>query len=315
MIYFLTILNRLLFVVLIMGTGILAKKLKLISEQGERDLSRVMVDLVWPGLIFSSITRTLRPSDILDNLALPFLCIGVHLMGWVIGSFAARVAGYKGDQRRVFLFQTTMNNFLLMALPFAEFFYPGKGTALLAVANLGSILMLWTVGASTIAGPLNRKELLGNLLSPGMIATVLAILFVLTGWNRSIPPLIAESTAVLGQPTLFMGLFVAGARIYELGFRALKLDRWNLLCGSIRILIVPGLAFLLALSLTGVLPQETLVMFMLVSMTPASVNSVTMAFKYNVDPKHAAEGVVFTHVFGLATMTFFVLLIVHYLAL
>jgi predicted permease len=315
MIYFLTILNRLLFVVLLMGSGILAKRLQLVTEQGERDLSRVMVDLVWPALIFSSITRTLRPPDVLDNFVLPILCMGIHLGGWLIGTIAARVAGYEGDQRKVFLFQTTMNNFLLMALPFAEFFYPGKGTALLAVANLGSILMLWTLGASTIAGPLSRKELLGNIFSPGMIATVVAILFVLTGWNRSIPPLIAESTAVLGQPTLFMGLFVAGARIYELGFRALKLDRWNLLCGSIRILVVPALVFLVALALKGVLPSETLVIFMLVGMTPASVNSVTMAFKYDVDPKHAAEGVVFTHVFGLATMTFFVLLTVHYLVL
>lgn len=315
MIYFLTILNRLLFVVLMMGSGVLAKRLKLITEQGEKDLSRVMVDLVWPALIFSSITRTLRPSDVLDNLALPFLCMGIHLVGWIIGSLVSRAAGYEGDQRKVFLFQTTMNNFLLMALPFAEFFYPGKGTALLAVANLGSILILWTLGASTIAGPLSRKELLGNILSPGMLATVLAILFVLTGWNRSIPPLLAESTAVLGQPTLFMGLFVAGARIYELGFRALKFDRWNLLCGTIRILVVPALAFLFSLALKGILPSETLVIFMLVSMTPASVNSVTMAFKYDVDPKHAAEGVVFTHVFGLASMTFFVLLTVHYLSL
>jgi len=315
MIYFLTILNRLLFVVILMGSGVVAKRLQLITEQGERDLSRVMVDLVWPALIFSSITRTLKPSDVLENLSLPFLCILIHLIGWVLGMGAARLAGYQGDQKKVFLFQTTMNNFLLMALPFAEFFYPGKGTALLAVANLGSILMLWTIGASTIAGPLSRRELLGNILSPGMIATVLAILFVLTGWNRWIPPLIAESTAVLGQPTLFMGLFVAGARIYELGFRALKLDRWNLLCGSIRILVVPFVVFLLSLALRGILPSETLVIFTLVGMTPASVNSVTMAFKYDVDPKHAAEGVVFTHVFGLATMTVFVLLTVHYLVL
>ncbi|GAB4375261.1 MAG: AEC family transporter [Spirochaetales bacterium] len=312
MIYFLTILYKLLLVVLLMGSGALAKRLHLVTEQGERDFSRVMVDIVWPALIFSSITRTLSPPDILENLALPILCIGIHLAGWLIGMVAARAAGYEGDQKKVFLFQTTMNNFLLMALPFAEFFYPEKGTALLAVANLGSILMLWTIGASTIAGPLTRKELLANVFSPGMIATVLAILFVLTGWNRSIPPLIAESTAVLGQPTLFMGLFVAGARIYELGFRALKLDGWNLLCGSIRILVVPALAFLFSLGMRDVLPTETLVIFMLVSMTPASVNSVTMAFKYDVDPRHAAEGVVFTHVFGLATMTLFVLLTVHY---
>ncbi|HOV38246.1 MAG TPA: AEC family transporter, partial [Spirochaetales bacterium] len=108
-------------------------------------------------------------------------------------------------------------------------------------------------------------------------------------------------------------LFVAGTRIYELGFRALRLDGWNILCGSIRLLLVPALMLLLSLVLRPFLSEETLAIFMLVSMTPGSVNSVTMAFKYNVDPQHAAEGVVFTHVFGLLTMTVFVLLIVHVL--
>ncbi|MFQ3621811.1 MAG: AEC family transporter, partial [Spirochaetales bacterium] len=289
--------------------------LSLVTEQGEKDLSRIMVDLVWPALIFSSITRTLKPEDILDNLSLPFLSMVIHLLGWGIGIGAARIAGYEGDQKKIFLFQATMNNFLLMALPFAEFFYPGKGTALLAVANLGSILALWTLGVSTIAGPLSKRELVGNILSPGMLATLVSILLVLARLNESIPPLVAEVTAVLGQPTLFMGLFVAGARIYELGFKALKLDSYNLLCGTIRIVIVPALCFILALLLKGLVSTETLVIFMLVSITPASVNSVTMAFKYEVDPKHAAEGVVFTHVFGLGTMTLFVLLVVHYVAL
>jgi predicted permease len=313
MLYFLTILNKLLLVVILMGSGILAKRMHLVSEQGEKDISQIMVDLVWPALIFSSITRTLKAPDILNNLALPFLCIITHLTGWGIGLVVARFAGYEGDKKKIFLFHTTMNNFFIMALPFAEFFFPGKGTALLAVANLGSILLLWTLGASTVAGPMNRKELIKNIFSPGMIATIVAIVFVLSGWNEYIPPFISESAAALGQPTLFMGLFVAGTRIYELGFRALRLDGWNILCGSIRLLLVPALMLLLSLVLRPFLSEETLAIFMLVSMTPGSVNSVTMAFKYNVDPQHAAEGVVFTHVFGLLTMTGFVLLIVRVL--
>lgn len=311
--YLFSIADKIIFVILLMGTGILAKKMRWISEEGEKDISRLMIDFIWPALIFSSITRTLTPADILSNLWLPVLAMVTHLTGYVLGLFVCRLAGYSGDRRKIFLFHAVMNNFLVMALPFAELFLPGRGAALLAVANLGSIIMLWTLGVTVVAGNLGLAQTVKNVFSPGMIATIGAVALVLTGWSRYIPAMVSDALHIVGQPTLLLGLMVAGTQIYKLGKSALKFDGWNLLVGLVRNILVPGVLFGLALLLRGVVGRDALIIFMLVNITPASVNSVTIAMKYKTAPHLAAEGVVFTHLLAVGTMMGFVALIEKFL--
>ncbi|MCC8189097.1 MAG: AEC family transporter, partial [Planctomycetes bacterium] len=137
---------------------------------------------------------------------------------------------------------------------------------------------------------------------------VVAILFVLTGVQRLVPALALDVTRVLGAPTMVIGLLVAGCQISKLGRKALRFDGWNIAIGVIRNLLVPGLMFLVALALRGRLPTESLMVFCIVAATPGSINSVNLAFKYESDPRLAAEGVIFTHLFALVTMIGFMVL-------
>ncbi len=312
--YLLAITEKVVFIILVMGSGILAKRMKLLSDTGEKDLSMLMVDLVWPSLIFSSITTTLTPRDIIANIYLPLLSVGLHLVGLVLGLFFCRIAGYAGDRRKIFLFHASMNNFLVMALPFASFFFPEKGAALLTVANLGSIIFLWTAGAIVVSGKFSVRENLMMVVNPCLVSTVVAIVFVFTGLNRYVPRILNDGLAVLGQPTLLFGLLMAGTQIYKLGWKALKFDAWNISVALLRNFLVPGVLFLAALLLRGRLSRETLVIFMVIGSTPVSVNSITLAFKYKSSPELAAEGVLMTHIVAVVSMTAYVSLIKLYLS-
>lgn len=307
--YLFSILDKILFIIALMGTGVLAKRRGWITDAGERDLSVLSVDFIWPCMIFSSVSTSLTRDDIVSNLSLPLLIVIMHVAGYLVGLLLCRFTGYSGDRRRMFLFHATMNNFLVMALPFVQFFFPQKGVALLAVANLGSIVCLWTLGVFIIAGSQDFKTTVKNVFSPGMIAIIASILCVVTGINRHIPVLVTDIMHIVGQPTMLIGLMVAGCRIYELGFRALKFDGWNLLVGLSRNIIVPGLAILAALALRGRISDEALVVFCIVGITPASVNSVTLGLKFNTSPELAAEGVIFTHILAIGTMVAYVALI------
>jgi predicted permease len=146
-----------------------------------------------------------------------------------------------------------------------------------------------------------------------MIATVAAVFFVLTGLNRFIPPLLSDAMTIVGQPTLLFGLLIAGTQIYKLGRNALKFDGWNIWVGLVRNILVPGILFGLALMLRGRISREALIVFMCVNITPAGVNSVTLAMKYKTAPHLAAEGVVFTHLLAVGTMMGYVVLIERFL--
>jgi predicted permease len=307
--YLFSILDKILFIILLLGVGVLAKRKGWISDQGEKDLALLSLEFTWPCLIFYSITTQLSVSDILDNLWLPVLCCVVHIVGYGVGLAVCRIMGYQGDRRRLFLFHATMNNFFTLALPFAEYFFPDKGAALLAVANLGSTICLWTLGIFIIAGTPSARQTVALLYSPCLVATFLAAAFVLTGLNRFIPDLILQAMHVTGQPTLLMGLIIAGTQIYKLGLRALKFDVWNILVGLVRNIIVPGLMLGIALLLRGHMTREALTVFMLVGITPSSVNSVTLAMRYDRSAGLAAEGVIFTHLLAIFTMLGYVALI------
>ncbi|MCC8190748.1 MAG: AEC family transporter, partial [Planctomycetes bacterium] len=174
MAYFLSIADKFLFIIILMAAGVLAKRRGWISDTGERDLSVLSVDLLWPCLTFSSIVGDLTYRDVVDNLPLPLLACLLHLTGLGLGLLVCRLAGYTADRRRMLLFHATMNNFLVMALPFVHFLLPEKGTAMLAVANLGSILFLWVVGAPLISGGQGWRGTVRGIASHGMIATVVA---------------------------------------------------------------------------------------------------------------------------------------------
>ena len=308
-----SIVDKILFVILLMGTGVLAKKMKWISDAGEKDLSLLMVDFVWPALIFSSIVTTLTADDILSNILLPFMSVFIHVIGYILGLIICRITGYTGDRRKIFLLHATLNNFFVMALPFAQFFYPEKGAAFLAVANLGSVILLWTLGVSIVAGSVGMKATVKNILTPGLIATFAGVFFVLTGLNKYIPSLISDCLITVGQPTMLFGLMIAGTQIYKLGKKALKFDAWNIVVGLSRNILIPAILFALALPLRGIVSSEALTIFLIASITPASVNSVTLAMKYNSAANLAAEGVIFTHILSIITMVGFVVLIEYFI--
>lgn len=307
--YLYSILDKILFIILLLGVGVLAKRRRWISDQGERDLALFSLEFTWPCMIFYSIVTQLGVSDIIDNLWLPVLCAFVHVVGYGVGLIVCRAMGYQGDRRRLFLFHATMNNFFTMALPFCEFLFPDKGAALLAVANLGSTICLWTLGIFIMAGAQSVRQTVKLLYSPCLVATVAAALFVLTGLGGRIPGLILNTLHTIGQPTLLLGLVIAGTQIYKLGFRALRFDTWNILVGLVRNILVPALMLAVALALRGYMTREALTVFMLVAITPASVNSVTLAMRHERSAGLAAEGVIFTHLLAVFTMLGYVALI------
>ncbi len=302
-----------MFIILMMGMGILVKKTRLVSTAGDRDISRLMIDFTWPALVFASINTSLSAADIVNNLALPVFSIALHLLGFLIGSAVCAFTDYSGNRKRVFLFHATMNNFLVMALPFAQLFLPTKGTALLTVSNLGSTLVLWTLGVALMAGKADTKAMMKLVFSPVMVCTFVSVVFVLTGINKLIPKIFYDVGKEVGNSTLFLGLLIAGTQISKMGFGALKFDKWNILVGLVRNIIVPSIVFGLCLLFEGSIPREAMIILMLVSIAPASVNSITLALRYDSDPELATEGVLFTHLLAIPTMLGFLFLIDRFL--
>lgn len=79
--YLFSIIDKIFFILLIMSTGMLSKRLNWLTDQGEKDLGNLMIDFFWPSLIFTSVVTTLNVDDIMSNITLPLLCFLIHIVG------------------------------------------------------------------------------------------------------------------------------------------------------------------------------------------------------------------------------------------
>lgn len=308
------ILEKLAVLFLLIGAGGIVRKAGLISEEGESVVSTLLVDLFWPALIFTSITMNLTRDDILRNISLPVFAALTIVTGGGLGLIGVKLMKYQGVRRRSFLFQSMMNNFVFLVLPFAVLFFPERGAGLLFVHNLGIILLLWILCVPVLQGETRDKEkdlLIGLLKNPGIIATISAIILVLTGINTRLPAAITITMDYLGAPTMAIAMLVAGSRIAGTGLKAVRVDPWNLLIALIRLVLVP--LILLGLSLlvweAGWAGPETLMIFMLVNIVPVGVFSVSLANKYKASPELMAQSVALTHVIGAGTMLAWLLIL------
>lgn len=304
------ILEKIGFIILLMASGGVAKHFKLLRGETEEDLGKLFTNLFWPCLILFSIGSKLEAVDIAGNLLLPVTALATALIGLGIGAAAVAIGRTRGDRRTIFLFHSTFNNFSFMVLPLAMALLPGKGAGLLFISNIGFILLIQSLGIILLKGRQSLGETLRHLASPGLVATLLAIVLVLTGANHAIPPLAWSLLDTLGAPTLPIALMLAGARIYGLGKGALRFDRWNIGLAVVRLLLVPAAIFGLCLWLASLgVPREVLTITMLVAVMPVSINSVSMSLAYRRAPDLAAQGVVFTHLFSILSITGWLILL------
>jgi malate permease and related proteins len=304
------ILSKIIFIISLFAAGFVVKKFGLLSDKGEEDFSKIFMNIFWPALIIYSITAKLNSSDIINNISLPVLGLITGLIGFGVGLIFIKMKKYKGDEKKIFLFHTTFNNFSFMVLPFAIAFLPEKGAGLLFIHNLSFILLILTLGIVILSGSSDLKEVLKNLLSPALLATIFSIIIVLLDLNKYIPKTAFDVLETLGNPTITIAMMIAGARIYSLGLKALKFNFWNVSLGFLRLILIPGILFGIGFLLKYLfhISNEVMIIFMLVNFMPVSINSVGMALNYKSSPDLAAEGVVFTHLFSIITVTAYIIL-------
>ena len=99
-------------------------------------------------------------------------------MNILIGIIFVRALKLKGDKKVIFLYHSTVNNFVFLVLPFVEKYLPGKGPGLLFIHNIGYILLMWTLGIIILSGYTGWKTALKNIFTPGFIATLIGIAIV-----------------------------------------------------------------------------------------------------------------------------------------
>ena len=276
--------------------GFLLTKLSVIKEGGAKVMTDIVLYAVTPYVIINAFQREFDPS-MLKGLLIALLCaFCVMLFSVLLAELLYR--RQQIEKAVVYKFAVLFSNCGFMALPLQEavlgsdgVFY---GAAYIAVFNI----FMWTYGLITMSGKKETKEIVKAVVNPGIIGTVIGVLFFVL--QVSLPTIVKEPISFLASlntpvPMLIIGFYLATSNMTK----ALK-DVHAYISIFIRLVGIPLLA-LFVMYFVGI-DSVVLCAVVIAASSPVAAFSTMMSAKYNRDTQLSAGIVCASTLFSLLTI-------------
>ncbi len=296
-------------VFLVIGGGFLARRIGWLTEEADRSLMNLVVNLLYPALIFSYIlgNEALRQPE---NIVLPPL---VGFTSIVAGFGVCMLVARKlkiGDRRecRTFAFSTGMYNYGYFPIPIIALLFDRETTGVLLVHNVGVEMAMWALGVGFILSANDPKSLWKRIFSGPVIAILVAVPMNWLGLDERMPNFAFESVNLLGQCAIPLGLILIGATFADLAKLSELVDRIRIPVAAclLRLGIFP-VAFLVFAWLLPFSIELKQVMIIQAAM-PCAVFPIVLTRHFDGSPDVALKVVLATTAVSFLTIPLWVML-------
>ncbi|RYZ51613.1 MAG: hypothetical protein EOP07_21040, partial [Proteobacteria bacterium] len=268
--------------------GLYVERKALAAPSFNRILSKILVQIIYPCLIFAALLQRFHWEELRPLILLPLLIFVICASGYVFGKFtiAKSWSGLTENARqRSYVFLAIMPNYSFVPLVIAQAIWGDKGVALVALSSIGADVFLWTFAYPVIAGKREWKK----VLSPALLTILLALLLLALKVDAK-----GEAFATLlfvlgliGKATLPLSMYVLGCQLARAG-RRLSEQRAHGLLLLWRLILCPLLMLLLLLTIGRTLPFEAKAIALIVASMPGAIVTVVLAELHDADGRFAA---------------------------
>ena len=279
-----TILYKTAIMLILISVGILCAKTKLISAASNKDLSKFVLQVVNPVVIFMSYQTDYR-TELVRNLLLTFV-ISLGVMTAAILLSYVLVRRKEGRESEIERFSSVYSNCGFMGIPLVNAIYGDEGvfylTAFITVFNL----IVWTHGVIMISGEKDFRQVVKVFHSPTIIAIVLGII---TFFLRiRLPGPAAEALGLIKEVNTPMAMIVSGVTIAGTNVKKmLKNYRVYYVC-LLKLIVVPLIIAVPLALLTGVEERVRMTILVAAAAPPATMCTL-LSLRYGKNSIYASE--------------------------
>ena len=303
---------------LVIVGGWLARRRGFLAADFTATLSRLVVDVAFPALVFTQMLRTVDAAALRDGWIGPVLCGLLIVVAYFVGLLVAPVFSGKA-QRNTFIFLVAVPNWIFLPLPIVQALYGDTGVRTVLLCNAGAQVVLWSFGVWILHGSIQQaaKNLLTNVgLWATAIGIAMALLFPAVRNLETIDPAavpldmmlpagLVQAVALVGSLTIPLSLLAIGAQLGELTIAVHRFPKvlWGVLLSRLLFAPLVTVAIGFALMKLGfVMPEETRMIIYLIATMPVAISCSVMAERFHGDVTLAAEGIFYSTFFSLLTV-------------
>ena len=287
----LTILRQLVIMFLYMGIGWLLVKRGLISKEGSRDLSNVLIYAVNPAVIIDSFTVAASPER---DRALLISFLGALLL--LVAAVAVSRLAFRKEP--VLSFGSTFSNSGL-GIPLVSGSFGPEGV-MYATGNMALLSVFqWTYGNALLTGEKSRIKFRPMLVNPVVIPFLagLCIYFL----RIHLPPLLGTCLSAMAALNAPVANIVLGTYLGEIALMEIFTSKSLWVCSFFRLLVIPLLT-MLGFFLFFQHYQEVVHVLLVICSAPVAMNTAVYSRRVGQDYRKAARLVCLSTLLSLVTM-------------
>lgn len=299
--------NEILVLFLIILVGFILRKNNQISEDLNKGLSNLLINVTLPALIITSMHIEIDSNVIANMKIISLITIGIYIFTTFLGNILTRVLPIPVDKKNIFIFMIIFGNVGYMGYPVLGVLYPEYGIFYGLFNNIAFNIMLWTYGIYLFTSTQGEKYKIKwkLLLNHGIIAIIIGFFLLLTGIR--LPGPVIGALDHLGEMTFPLSMLIIGSSLAAIRIRNIITNKLVFFLTFIKILFVPG-TVLLMLSFFEI-PAIVANVSILLTAMPCAANSVVFAEKFDRDHQFAAQGVFVSTMLAAATIPLFLYLL------
>ncbi len=293
---FLNVLTQVIILLILMLLGVTLTKTKVLTENGVKSMTDMVLYTVTPCVIIKSFMREFDPSTLKKLLLCFLVTLLLHIVMIIIANFLLRSKDIK--KQRVLRFAAIFSNCGYMAIPLQQALLGDDGVFYSAAFIAIFQALVWSYGIILVSGDKKYLSPKKIILNPGILA--LAIGLVLFFLPISVPKIISEPIGYIASlntplPMIIIGYHLANTNLLK-GFKDMKV----MLTILARLVILP-LICLGGMYLCG-LRGNILVAIMICASMPSAAISTMFAAKFEGDTTTSVNIVTLGTVLSLITI-------------
>lgn len=283
----------------IITIGYAAGKARVFPEGAERVLAQLVIVVTNPCTILSAALGSERALSNGAVLLLTAIALGGFALSVGLGQALPRLLRVPRGDFGVYAFMATFSNMGFMGFPVVRALYGEGAVFYAAIFNLVFQLVVYTYGAALLAPKQGRERVSWKLLlSPIILASVLAYVCYLTGWRAPKP--VTDGLGMLGSVTSPVSMLVIGIALSRVPIQS-AFTNWRLwVIALVRLLVLPTAVFF---ALRPLVTNDLMLGITVVILgMPVATLSTLLSAKYGRDQSLAAAGVFLSTLLSFATI-------------
>ena len=296
---------------IIMFLGFFVAKTGYISHKFKDALSKLIVNLILPCLIITSISSKEYNSELLVELGIDLLislfCI---ITLYITGVITAKIFRIPEPTATVHKLLSVLGNAIFIGYPVIVAMYGEEGFFWVIPYWLLNDTFLWTVGVFMFSKKeKNTAKRLKKLINPNTIAFIIAIVMFIYGVK--LPNILHSALTDIGSLTVPLSMIFIGMALSTVELKKILTKWWILILLPLKLVVMP-VAFIF---LFRYLPVRDIILGVIIIETalPSQTILSIVAKEYNSDYEYAASSLFITTLLSLVTLPYICSLIEKYL--